>query len=499
MTGHDLYILSPHLAMAGLAGLLVILDLIVREKRIVSTVAFVGLAAPATLSLMLWFDPPDDTTAIFGALVADKFALFFQFLLVGVAALIVLASVRYEQRFEGIRGEYVALMFFSVTGMMLLASGRELISLYVALELTSLPAAALVAFLRDTRSTESGLKFLLLSAISSAVLLYGLVYIYGFTGTTYLDEILNRIANLQTQGALDPSIPFGSYALLVGIVLTVTGFAFKLSAVPSQMWVPDVYEGAPTPVTAFLSVASKAAGFAVVLRILYAGFASPALSLEWSALFAILAVVSMTVGNLLALNQRNIKRMLAYSTIAHAGYIMVGIAAAASRAEGGNILAGPQSVLFYLIGYGFTNLATFFAVIAITNRTGNDLISGFAGMGKRTPRLALLLTLGLLSLLGMPPTVGFMAKAFVFSTAVNADLLWLALAGMMNSAVSAFYYLRVVRTMYLDQPEDESRVSADIPITLATGVTAAGIAVFGFAPWFLLRLAEIAVQGLSVG
>ncbi len=499
MTGHDLYLLSPQLAMAGVAAMVVVLDLLFRNKWVVLSASLLGLAAPATLSLILWFNPPaaGDEVGIFGALVADKFALFFQFLLIAVAGLTVLASVRYEEKLQGLRGEYFALMFFSVTGMMLLVSSRELISIYVSLELTSLPLAALAAFLRGGKSVEAGLKFLLLSGISSAVLLYGLVYIYGFTGTTVLADIFERISAMRDAGQLDASIPFGSYALLLGIVLAVSGFAFKIAAVPAQMWVPDVYEGSPTPVTAFLSVASKAAGFAVILRILYTAFGSPDLSVDWSALFAILAVVSMILGNLMALSQRNIKRLLAYSTIAHAGYILVGVAAVAARTDAGNFVAGPQGVLFYLVAYGFTNLATFFAVIAITNRTGDDSIDGFAGMARRSPGLALLLALGLLSLLGLPPTVGFMAKAFVFSAAVNADLLWLAVVGMVMSVVSAYYYLRIIRTMFQDEPPSEEKVSADFSIGLATAVTALGIAVFGFAPWFLLRFAEVAVKTLT--
>ena len=499
MTLHDLWLLSPQLAMAGLAALLVVVDMIFRQRRVVLGLAFFGLAAPATFTLLLWFNPPDEVSGLFGALVADKFALFFNFIFISVAALIVLASVRYEEKLEGLRGEYVALMFFSVTGMMLLASSRELISMYVALELASLPVAALAAFLRGAKSPEAGLKFLLMSGISSAVLLYGLVFIYGFTGTTVLEDIFSRVASLQAAGALDASVPFGSYALLLGIVLAVTGFAFKLAAVPAQMWVPDVYEGAPTPVTAFLSVASKAAGFAVLLRLLYTAFGAPELSVDWSALFAVLAVVSMTVGNLMALSQRNIKRMLGYSTIAHAGYLLVGVAAVAARTESGSLIAGPQGVLFYLIGYGFTNLVTFFAVIAITNRTGDDMISGFAGMARRSPGLAMLLALGMLSLLGLPPTVGFMAKAFVFSAAVNSGLLWLAVAGMVNSVVSAYYYLRVIRTMYLDEPPSEEKVRADFPIGLAAVVTGLGAVVFGFAPWFLLQFAETAFRGLHAG
>ena len=221
--------------------------------------------------------------------------------------------------------------------MMLLASSVELITIYVALELTALPIAALAAFMPEGRSSESGLKFLILSGVSSALLLYGMVLVYGFTGSTVLPDIAARIAEV----GLDVSLPFGSYALLLGAVLIVAGFGFKITAFPFQMWAPDVYEGAPTSVTAFLSVASKAAGFAVILRVFYVAFPLDALSIEWSAIFAVLAALSMTVGNLIAIAQSNIKRMLAYSTIAHAGYIMVGLAAVAARVDSGQVDAGP--------------------------------------------------------------------------------------------------------------------------------------------------------------
>lgn len=500
MNAHDVYLISPQIAMAGMAGIIVLLDMFVENKRVVMTTAFLGLFAPLVLSLILWFNIPDDNVGLFGALVVDKFSLFFHILFVGVGALVFLSSIRYQDKFEGFRGEFAALMMFSLSGMMLLVSARELITMFVALELISLPMAALIAFLRDDKSAEAGLKFLLMSAVSSAILLFGVVFIYGFTGTTFFAEIFERVASLQASGGLDPNVPFGSYALLFGIVLLFLGLAFKLSAVPAQMWVPDVYEGGPTPVIAFLSVASKAAGFAIVLRLIYAALEDPALSIDTGSLFAVLAAITMTVGNFMALRQTNIKRLLGYSTIAQAGYIMVGVAAIAASVEGGSVSSsGPQGVLFFLLGYAFTNLAVFFAIIAITNRTGDDMISGFAGMARRSPVFAALLALGLLSLLGMPPTVGFMGKAFIFNSAVNADLLWLAVVGMVNSAVSAYYYLRIVRTMYLDEPLSDDRVGGDLSITLVTGLTATGVLLFGVAPWFLLRFAEVAVEGLAIG
>ncbi|SVD92265.1 uncharacterized protein METZ01_LOCUS445119, partial [marine metagenome] len=258
---------------------------------------------------------------------------------------------------------------------------------------------------------------------------------FGFTGTTYLTEIFSSIAS-----SFDPNVPFGSHALFLGVILIIAGFGFKIAAVPFQMWVPDVYEGAPTPITAYLSVASKAAGFAIVLRVSYLAFGS--LSLDWAAVFAILSVASMTIGNVVAVAQDNIKRMLAYSTIAHAGYLMIGLAAISERVPDGSATIGPSGILFYLVAYAVTNLAAFFAIIAITSRTGSDLISSFTGIGRRSPILALTLTLAIISLIGIPPTAGFMGKLYLFSAAIKSELVWLVVAGVINSTLSAYYYLR---------------------------------------------------------
>ena len=365
---------------------------------------------------------------LFGSLVVDKFSLFFKFLLVGAAALVALVSTDYVKRFQRFQAEYYALVLLSTTGMMLLASTVELITIYIALELTALPIAALAAFLRDGRSTESGLKFLILSAISSAVLLYGMVLVYGFTGTTSLSGIAAQIGGLD----LGADTPFGSNALLFGIVLMIAGFGFKIASVPFQMWAPDVYEGSPTPVTAYLSVASKAAGFAVILRVFYMAFSAEAMSLEWASIFAALSVLSMTVGNFVAIRQSNIKRLLAYSTIAHAGYLMVGLAAVASRTPEGQAAAGPSGVLFYLAGYAATNFAAFSTVIAISNRVGSDAIDDFSGMARRAPYLSAVLGFAMISLIGVPPTVGFITKVYIFGAAVDANLEWLAVAGVVQ-------------------------------------------------------------------
>ena len=404
MTFDDVRLLSPEIALVGVGLLVILLDLVVPRKGVLALVAAVGLLVPLGLSIWLWVDLTElkvvheserQMAGLFDTLVVDQFALFFKFLVLGIAGLIVVASVDYVGKLQRYQGEYYALILFSATGMMLLAATTELISIYISLELTTLPLAALAAFLMTARSSEAGMKFLILNAISSALLLLGMALIFGLTGSTYLPDIAAEARSLA-----QPGVAFGgNYAFLLGIVLIVAGFGFKISAVPFQMWVPDVYEGAPTPVTAYLSVASKAAGFAILLRVFYIGF--DAFQLDWGILFAFLAAASMTVGNLVAIAQSNIKRLLGYSTIAHAGYLLIGLAAIAASTDEGKTI-GPISILFYLGSYAVTNLAAFFAIIAISNKVGSDQIADFAGMSRRAPYLAFALALALIALIGVP-------------------------------------------------------------------------------------------------
>ena len=384
MTAYDLYLISPPLALAALAMLVIVVDLVTRRTGLLVGLSFAGLAAPVALSvwqaLELTSSGASELTAegsvVLHTLSIDKFSLFFNFLILAAVGLVVLVSTDYVRRMERLQGEFFGLMLLSATGMMLMVSARELITMYIALELTTLPLAALAAFLPNGRSSEAGMKFLIIGALSSALMLYGMALIYGFTGSTRLDEIA---AALSAGG-----FPFGSMAVLLAIVLLLVGFGFKMSAAPFQMWVPDVYEGAPTPMVAFLSVASKAAAFALVLRVFYIGF--DALEGDWWVLLAGLAALSMTVGNLVAIAQRNIKRMFGYSTVAHAGYILVGVAAVAYAED---ILVGPSSVLFYLAAYTAANLTAFFAIVCIGNRINSDEIYDYSGMLRRAPFLAI--------------------------------------------------------------------------------------------------------------
>jgi NADH-quinone oxidoreductase subunit N len=395
--------------------------------------------------------------------------------------------VDYLPKFARFKGEFFALVLVSTLGMMLMAATAELISIYVALELTGISLYILVGFRKDSESSEASLKYLLLGAVASAVLLYGMALIFGFTGKTQLGEIAQALQIMSLQGVLD------SPGLILGIVLLVAGFGFKIAAVPFHMWVPDVYEGAPTPITAYLSVASKAAGFAVILRIFYSAFGLPTwLSMDWGLVFAVLAAIGMTVGNIVAIPQANIKRMLGYSSIAQAGYLMVGLAAV-GVSPAADVL-GRSGVLFFLAAYALTNLGAFSAIIAISNKVDSDLIEDYAGMGRRAPLLAIALTLCLISLIGMPPAAGFMAKFYIFSAAVNQGLLWLVIVAVINSVISAYYYMRVVKVMWLGEPVSEEQVPSSGALRVALFLSCLGVLVLGIAPGCAMKLAQLAAS-----
>ena len=503
MTAYDLYLISPYLAMAALAMLVIVADLVTRRTGFLVGLSFVGLAAPAALSAWQLADLASsgateltaENSVILYTLSIDRFALFFNFLILAAVGLVVLVSNDYVRRMERLQGEYFGLMLLSATGMMLMAAASELISIYIALELTTLPLAALAAFLPNARSSEAGMKFLIIGAISSAVMLYGMALIYGFTGSTRLDEIAVALAASPQSGI----VPFGSMAVLLAVVLLLVGFGFKMSAAPFQMWVPDVYEGAPTPMVAFLSVASKAAAFALVLRVFYIGF--EALDGDWWVLLAGLAALSMTIGNLVAISQRNIKRLFGYSTIAHAGYILVGVAAVATVGDDSPSF-GPSSVLFYLVAYAAANLTAFFAIVCIGNRINSDEIEDYAGMLRRAPFLAIALALALIALIGVPPTGIFMAKIYIFAAAINTGeslMTWLVIIGVVNSVVSAYYYLRVIKVMFLQPAIQTERLGGSWPVNVAVGVAALCVIWLGVAPVVIFRAAEQAAVVLLSG
>ena len=481
----NLALFIPELTLAVFAIVVILLDLFIKQKRLLAPVSISGLVIAGGVTVAMW---GGSFPAIFNNMLAvDNFALFFKLLFLGVAFLVILASVDYVAKFARFQGEYYALMLLSTLGMMLMAATTDLISIYIALELTSISLYALVGFLKDAKSTEASLKYLLLGAVASAILLYGMALIFGFTGKTQLGEIAQAIQ------AMPPQTLLASPALILGIVLLIAGFGFKIAAVPFQMWVPDVYEGAPTPITAYLSVASKAAGFAIIMRVFFSAFGLPEwLSLNWGIIFAVLAVIGMTLGNIVAIPQTNIKRMLGYSSIAQAGYLMVGLAAMGFSPA--TDVLGRSGVLFFLASYALTNMGAFIAIIAISNKLNSDLIEDYSGIGKRAPLVALALTLCLISLIGIPPAAGFMAKFYIFSAAVQHNLLWLVIIAVINSVISAYYYLRVVKVMWLGQAVSEEKVPSSGVLRLALSLCCLGVFLLGIIPGYVMKLAELAAS-----
>ena len=351
-----------------------------------------------------------------------------------------------------------------------MASSADLVMLYLAIETTSIPLYILAGFLtNDEKSTESGFKYMLFGALTSAVLLYGFSLIYGFAGTTSLYALATHFINFDL--------------LAVGIIfLVLAGLAFKVSLFPFHFWAPDVYEGAPSPVAGFLSTASKAAGFAVIIRLITAAFPAPMVSSNWSLILAVLATLTMTVGNLIALAQKNVKRLLAYSSIAHAGYAMIGVVAFSQF--------GFASAVFYLLAYILTNLLAFGVVGIVGHVTGSDNLSSYNGLGRRNSTLSLAALVAFLSLAGMPPFGGFVAKFFVFAAAIQSGWTWLAIVGIINSIVGLYYYLTVLKYIYLyrteNQDEDKQPVPVSRPVIIGLIVLVFGVLLIGtvFGPWF---------------
>jgi NADH-quinone oxidoreductase subunit N len=463
---HALAIL-PELLLFVLAALLLGLDLLWRPSR---RIALGWLAAGGVLLIavatVLWSQPQADEPLILGGMLRhDWLAFAFKLLILFSAAITSLISIHVEG--VGDRGEYYALMLVTTMGMTLMASAADLIMLYLAIETTSIPLYILAGFLKaDDRSTESGLKYFLFGALTSTVMLYGFSLLYGFTGETNLFALAQAVGS----ASISPVV------LGAAVILVLVGFGFKVAAVPFHFWTPDVYEGAPTPITAYISTASKVAGFAVLVRVMLLVF--PSVEGFWAATLAALAAATMTLGNVLAIPQRNIKRLLAYSSIAHAGYALIGLVALSSFGTG--------SLIFYLVAYVVTNLAAFAIVILFARTAGSEQIADYAGLSRRSPWLALALLVAFLSLGGMPPLAGFVAKVYVFAAAVESGLIWLAFVGVLNAIVGLYYYLIVLKVVYLYRSEEEDvPIPVPRPYVIALVACVAAIFVVGIVsgPW----------------
>jgi NADH-quinone oxidoreductase subunit N len=414
-------------------------------------------------------------------MVLDSFALFLQGVILLAAGVTVLISLDYLAREQSAHYEYYVLMLFATFGMMIMASAQELIMIFLGLETMSICVYVLAGWRKEhPKGHEGALKYLLLGAFSGAFLLYGIALIYGATGSTHLKEVADFLAKegLGSRGPL----------LMIGVALLVVGFGFKVASVPFHMWTPDVYEGAPAPITAYMAAGVKAAAFASFLRVFFYSLGN--LQADWSVLLWILAVATMTVGNVVAIAQENIKRMLAYSSIAHAGYILVGMVAGTDTAN--------ASVLYYLLAYTLMNMGAF-AVVILLGRRGeeNVLIEDYRGVGTRFPVLGAAMALFMFSMAGLPPTAGFMGKFYVFSSAVAKGYVWLVVIAVLNSLVSVYYYFRVTIKIYMQPAEKELEgVAVGAPIAVALALTAAGTLWVGMFPNTYLDLAKQALPKL---
>ena len=440
------------------------------EQMPLGALAIVGLGGALASTIFLW----GRNATSFGVIAADNFGLFVTVILIIVGILTVMFSSSIVRRDGLPPGEYYALVLFSLAGMIMMATATDLLVIFVALEILSLAVYVLTGIRRDNpQGTEAAFKYFLLGAFASAFFLYGVAFTYGLTGSTRLDRIG---AYLAAQSMI------GSPLILAALGLLLVGFAFKISAVPFHMWTPDAYEGAPAVVTGFMSTGVKAAAFAAFARVFLSAFEP--FSADWTPVVWALAAATMILGSVVGVAQSNLKRMLAYSSIAHGGYLLMGLVAANQ--------VGKAAILFYLLAYAITNLAAF-GVIALvgTRERANDELRDYAGLWHTQPALAALLTVCLLSLGGLPPTVGFIGKWYIFSAAVSANYYGLAIIGVLTSVISVFFYLRVVVMMYMQEPGTEPpRIQVNAVSMTALTVAIAAIFYLGILPTQVLNLAS---------
>ncbi|HET6781215.1 MAG TPA: NADH-quinone oxidoreductase subunit N [bacterium] len=476
MNPADLWSIVPELWLTGLAIFVLLVDLFTARKTVVGVVAVIGLLLSIIpTGVLLGQDP---RTVLAGSYAVDGFAVFFKILTVIATALVILAAMDWLPGQTQFEGEFYALLVFTAVALILMAASTDIILLALSVEFVSLTSYVLAGYLKgNLKSNEAGLKYFLFGAAASAVMFFGFSILYGLTGTTNLYEIARRVTGAPI------------HALSLSVALMLAGFGFKISMVPFHQWTPDVYEGAPTPVAAYLSVASKAAGFAALVRVLMV-VVDPR-QLNWVLLLAILAAVSMTLGNLLALPQRNIKRMLAYSSISHAGFLLIGVVA--FRGD-----FGTPGLLIYLLGYTFTQLGAFFVAALIGRQLGTDDIPDYAGLSRRAPVSALLMAVFMLSLTGLPPTSVFVGKFYVLAGAIDNGLLWLAIVGVVNSIISLYYYAGVIRAMYIMPAPSTVPMDEPAGLQVALGITGLGTLLIGLYPQPIIDLARSAVLLLRI-
>ena len=492
--------LAPELGLLILALLILLVERVYKpeQRRNLGLITAWGVFVILLGTLALWafFDQPSiQPESYWGGMIRQDLVTFV-FRIMFLVVLLVTCLISLD--FPNVqRGEYYALLLTATIGFSLMAASSDLIMLFIALETASISLYILAGFTQgEYRSNEAGMKYFIYGAFASAVMLFGMSYLYGLTVETNIYSVAQEISRIYlADDAMRATV-------LVAAALVIVGFGFKISAVPYHFWVPDVYEGAPTPVTGLVSTASKAAGFAVFLRVFTAGVFGPGdASNAWWSMLVAMCVITMTLGNFLAIRQTNIKRMLAYSSIAQAGTAMIGLITALTVAGGNEAsIDGASSVMFFLIYYVITNVAAFGVIILVSNRTGSDEIKDLSGLSRRSPYLALAMLFALLSLGGIPPTAGFFGKFFIFRAAIEADLWWLALIGILNAFVALYYYLSVIKVMYLYKPEEEGvHIKVSRGAALAIGLTLFGIIYLGIAANSTFELTRRAATAFFAG
>ena len=492
MNAGDVTAILPLAAIWALAFLVIAVDVALPGRdRLSSGLATVG--AVVVMGITAVIAPQAPQQAFGGAYVLDQLTILLDLLFLSIAVLTLLFAPDYMLPRQLPLAEFSATLLFAISGAMLLSGARDLLVLFLGLELLVLPGYLLAGFAkRDGLSTEGAIKYFLLGSFSSAIFLFGLAFVWGFTGTTNVSGIASALQGVAAGHPLAPG-------LAMGLALLMTGVAFKIAAVPFHYWTPDAYQGSPTPVTGYLSVGPKVAAFALILR-LFVGALAPVRA-DWVGAVVVLAALTMTLGNLVALTQSNVKRMLAYSSIAHTGYILVGLAAYAGAPQGSVAEAhGLQAILVYSVAYTFMNLGAFAIVAALQRRPGvtSDLET-FSGLGRRAPLMGLLMTLFLLSLTGIPPLAGFFAKYYVILAAIEAGgaISWLAVLAVLNAAAAAFYYLRVVVYMYMrEAPGEAPPLARGLELRAGLAIAAFATLAIGFFPSGLITLAEAAAKAL---
>src|SRR6478672_10229319 len=475
----DFYYILPELVLTVGALLVLIADVALPKSQRAALAWVTLLALGATLASLMLFTHTRVEVA-HGLIAVDRFALYFKIVFLVAALMTVLMSVRYLEIERASPGEYFFLILCATLGMMIMAGGIDLITLFIGLETMAVSFYILAGFIKpNQRSNEAAVKYFLLGAFSLGILLYGMSILYGLSGSTSLRTMASVFAGEERD-----------MRLILAVILIVAGMGFKIAAVPFHMWAPDVYEGAPTPVTAFLSVGSKAASFAMLLRIFLEGL--PSMNTDWRLLFEALSIVTMTAGNIAALTQSSLKRMLAYSSIAHAGYLLIGVVAGTPR--------GISAMLIYLVVYSFMQLGAF-AVVVMMRRHDiiGDELKDLSGLYLRQPFAAFAMLIFMLSLGGIPPTAGFMGKFWLFSAAIDSHYYGLAVIGVLNSAISLYYYVRIVVFMYLKKDTIGSEPVTSPALAIVLGVAVAATLVLGVYPRFLFEVAEASARTLGAG